>query len=157
MAPLILVMFGVRHPRPHGAHQGARADLARVHRLRAASLLLALVTAACGDGVTTPTPNDGGGPPPPPPAVQTFHVSGTISEATDSGSVPLEGAWVVNFATEESTITDANGAYTLSNQRAGAAQFSVSKDGYENQMIDVMIDGDMQLDAVLVRAPSESN
>jgi hypothetical protein len=129
----------------------------RANTLRAASLILALVTAACGDGVTTPTPNDGGGSPPPPPAVQTFHVSGTISEATDSGSVPLEGAWVVNWATEESTITDANGSYTLSNQRAGAAQFGVSKDGYENQMIEVMIDGDMQLDAVLVRVPSESN
>jgi hypothetical protein len=68
--------------------------------------------------------------------------------------VPLEGASVVNWATEEWATTDSNGVYTLSGQRAGAAQFMVSKEGYENQMIEVMIDGDMHLDAVLVRAES---
>ncbi len=128
----------------------------RTIRLAAASIALALVTAACGDSVTPPSPNPGGGTPPPPPA-PTFSVSGTISEATESGSVPLEGARVVNWATEESAITDGNGAYTLSGQRAGAAQFMVSKEGYENQMFEMMIDGDLHLDAVLVRAPAESN
>ena len=122
----------------------------------AASIVLALVTAACGDNVTTPSPNTGGTPPPPP-AAPTFSVSGTISESTESGSVPLEGAWVVNWATEEAATTDANGSYTLSNQRAGAAQFVVSKEGYENQMIEAMIEGDMHLDAVLVRAPADAN
>jgi hypothetical protein len=128
----------------------------RTITLGAASLVLALLTAACGDSVTTPTPNPGGGTPPPP-APATFSVSGTISEATEAGSVPLEGASVVNWATEEVAITDADGSYSLSGQRSGAAQFMVSKEGYENQMIEVMIDGDMHLDAVLVRAPAESN
>jgi CarboxypepD_reg-like domain len=127
----------------------------RTIRLATASIALALVTAACGESITPPSPNPGGGTPPPP--APTFSVSGTISEATESGNVPLEGAWVANWATEESAITDSNGSYTLSGQRAGAAQFMVSKEGYENQMIEVMIDGDMHLDAVLVREPAESN
>jgi hypothetical protein len=128
----------------------------RAIALRAAGIVLALVTAACSDNPIGPS-DPGGTPPPPPPPAATFSVTGTISEATDSGSVPLEGAVVVNWATDESAVTDANGSYTLSNQHAGAAQFSVSKDGYENQMIEVMIDGDMQLDAVLVRAAADSN
>ena len=127
----------------------------RAITLGAASIVLALVTAACGEGVTPPSPNPEGGTPPPP--APTFSVAGTVSEATESGNVPLEGAWVVNWATEESAITDSNGAYTLSGQRAGAAQFMVFKEGYENQMLEVMIDGDMHLDAVLVREPAESN
>ena len=84
-------------------------------------------------------------------------MSGTISEATESGNVPLEGARVVNWDTEETAITDGDGFYTLSGQRAGAAQFGVSKEGYENQMIEMMVDGDVRLDAVLVREPAESN
>ncbi len=124
-------------------------------RLATASIALALVTAACGESITPPSPNPGGGTPPPPPT--TFSVSGMISEATESGNVPLEGARVVNWATEETAITDGDGFYTLSGQRAGATQFGVSKEGYENQMIDMMIDGDVRLDAVLVREPAESN
>ena len=127
----------------------------RTIRLAAASIALALVTAACGDSVTRPSPNPVITPAPAP--APTYSVSGTISEATESGSVPLEGAWVVNWATEASAITDGNGAYTLSGQRAGAAQFMVSKEGYENQMFEMMIEGDLHLDAVLVRAPAESN
>lgn len=123
-------------------------------RLVTASIALALVTAACGDSVLPPSPPPGGPSPDPSP---TYSVSGTISEATESGSVPLEGARVVNWATEETAITDGDGFYTLSGQRAGAAQFGVSKEGYENQMIEMMLDGDVRLDAVLVRAPAESN
>src|SRR5262245_34950043 len=104
----------------------------------AASIVLALLTAACGESPSTPTPI-----PPPPPA--TFSVSGTISEATESGNVPLEGASVLNWGTEQAATTDANGSYALSNQHAGAAQFMVSKEGYEQQMVDVMIDRDMHL------------
>jgi len=126
----------------------------RTIRLAAASIALALVTAACGDSVTPPSPNPVITPAPAP---ATYSVSGTISEATESGSVPLEGARVVNWATEETAITDGDGFYTLSGQRAGAAQFSVSKEGYENQMIEMMLDGDVRLDAVLVREPAESN
>ena len=128
----------------------------RAITLGAGTIVLGLFTAACGEGVIPPSPSPEGGTTPPPPAA-TFSVSGTVSEATESGNVPLEGAWVVNWATEESAITDSTGAYTLSGQRGGAAQFMVSKEGYENQMIEAMIEGDMHLDAVLVRAAAEAN
>jgi hypothetical protein len=129
-----------------------KTSIRRIRRVTA-SIALALVTAACSDSITSPDTNHT--PPPPPPA--TFLVSGTISEATESGSVALEGARVMNWATGEAAISDGDGFYTLSGQRAGAAQFSVSKEGYENQMIEMMIDGNVQLDAVLVRQPAESN
>jgi hypothetical protein len=120
----------------------------------AASIALALATAACGDSnPTAPSPPAGGLAPPPAP-VATFSVSGTISEVTESGSVPLEGAWVVNWATEEAAITDSDGAYIMHGVQAGLAQFIVSKEGYAEQRLELMVDGDMRLDATLDRAES---
>ena len=91
-----------------------------------------------------------------PAPVATFSVSGTISEATESGNMPLEGASVLNWATDEATTTDSDGFYRIGGLRAGVAQIIVAKEGYEERMIEVMIDGDTQVDAVLVRQ-SESN
>jgi hypothetical protein len=120
----------------------------------AASFALALAAAACGESssITNPTP-----PPAAPPApAATFAVSGTISEATESGSMPLEGASGLNWATDEATTTDGNGYYSIGGLRTGLAQLMVAKEGYEERLIEVMIDGDAQVDAVLVRQ-SESN
>jgi hypothetical protein len=50
-----------------------------------AAIVLALITAACGDSVLPPTPNPGGGTPPRP--APTFSVSGTISEAIEGDRV----------------------------------------------------------------------
>ena len=120
----------------------------------AASFALALAAAACGESssITTPTPPSVTVPAP----VATFSVSGTIFEATESGSMPLEGASVLNWATDEATTTDSAGFYRIGGLRVGFAQLIVAKEGYEERLIEVMIDGDTQVDAVLVRQ-SESN
>ena len=120
----------------------------------AASFALALAAAACGESpsITNPTP-----PPVTVPApIAAFSVSGTISEATESGSMPLEGASVLNRETDEATTTDSNGFYRIGGLPTGLAQFIVAKEGYEERLIGVMIDGDTQVDAELVRQ-SESN
>jgi hypothetical protein len=114
------------------------------------SLALALVTAACSDNPSAPSPQPEIVPPPP---AVTFSVSGTISEATEAGSAPLEGAWVMNWSTEEAAITDSEGNYTMHGVRGGAAQFIISKEGYAEQLLEVMVESDMRLDATLVREP----
>jgi hypothetical protein len=118
----------------------------------AASLALALAAVACGEGskITNPTPT---ARPAPAPAA-TFWVSGTISEDTDSGSFPLEGASVLNWATDEATMTDAAGFYRIGGLHRGLAQLIVAKAGYEERLIEVMIDGDAEVNAVLVREES---
>jgi hypothetical protein len=122
----------------------------RTFGLAAASLALALATIACGESVNAPTPQPEAQPPAPAP-IATFSVSGTISEATESGNAPLEGATVMNWATEEVAVTDADGNYTLHGVSAGVAQFIVSKDGYEGQHVEMMIEADTRLDATLSR------
>jgi hypothetical protein len=109
-----------------------------------------LATAACGDSknsIVGPTPV-----PAPAPAA-TFTISGTISEATESGAVPIEGATVASVDTENWVVTDADGFYRLSGLRAGMARVVLSKAGYEEQLVEMMIEGDSQLDAQLVRQP----
>jgi hypothetical protein len=118
----------------------------------AASFALAFATTACGDSVQAPSPQPELQQPPAPAPIATFSVSGTISEATESGSAPLEGARVMNWTTEEVAVTDADGNYTLHGISSGFAQFSVSKDGYEAQDLEMMIEGDARLDATLVRS-----
>ena len=119
----------------------------------AASLALALATVACGEGsgsVVSPTR-----PAPAPAPVATFIVSGTVSEASEAGSSPLEGASIINLDTESSAVTDSEGSYRLGGLHAGMARFVISKEGYEDWLVEMMIEGDAHLDAVLVR--SESN
>jgi hypothetical protein len=118
-----------------------------------ASLALALATTACGDSVQAPTPQPEIQQPPAPAPLETFSVSGTISEATESGTTPLEGASIVNWSTEEVAVTDADGNYTLHGVRSGPAQFMVFKEGYEEHYMELMIEGDARLDATLVRQP----
>ena len=63
---------------------------------------------------------------------------------------------MLNWATDEATTTDSDGFYRIGGLRAGFAQLMVAKEGDEERLIEVMIDGDTQVDAVLVRQ-SESN
>jgi hypothetical protein len=119
------------------------------------ALALALATVACGEGsgsIVNPTRP---APAPAPAPVATFIVSGTVSEATETGSVALEGASIVNLDTESSAVTDSEGSYRLAGLHAGMARFVISKEGYQDGVVEMMIEGDAQLDAVLVR--SESN
>ncbi len=116
----------------------------------AATLAVALVTAACGSETSILHPTPDPGPENPVPAA-TFTLSGVIFEATDSGDVPLEGVSVENSETHEVTVTDANGSYQVAGIPAGMARISLSKTGYEPQLKEVWLGGDAQLDAWMVR------
>ena len=119
----------------------------------AASIALMLATTACGDSkssILTPTPVVT----PPPAPVATFSFSGTISEATESGTAPVEGVAVGRAETDDWVVTNADGFYRLSGLRAGMAHFVLSKAGYKQQEVEMMIEGDAQLDAMLVRQGS---
>ena len=116
----------------------------------AACIALMLATAACGDSkssIVGPTPVLTPAPAP----VATFTVSGTISEATDSGAAPIEGATILSADTENWVVTDAAGFYRISGLRAGMARFVVSKEGYEDRVVEMMVEADSQLDAQLIR------
>ena len=116
-----------------------------------ASVALMLTVAACGDSknsISSPTPVAAPAP------AATFAVSGTVSEATESGSAPIEGATIAIADTENWVVSDAEGFYRLSGLRTGTARFIVSKTGYEELAVEMMIEGDAHLDAVLVRQPS---
>jgi hypothetical protein len=112
--------------------------IVRTSRFGAVALFsLALTTAACSES-SIPGPSDFGPPPAPAPPLATFTVSGTVTEATESGEVPVEGVWVGNWMTDEGVLTDSNGSYSLS-FRAGAAQLIIAKQGYEEELRDLMV------------------
>ena len=97
--------------------------------------LVLLLAAACGDDDTTMMTPDA------PPAAQTIAISGTASQRSTSGSVPVEGATVAAYASsDESTplatgTTDANGAFTLTIDTHG-----VAVDGYIKATMAGMVD-----------------
>ena len=74
-----------------------------------------------------------------------------IVESTESGLVAVEGATIENSATHEFTVTDGEGAYSIAGLNPGPAQLSISKEGYEAQLVEMMIDGDERIDVTLVR------
>jgi CarboxypepD_reg-like domain len=122
----------------------------------AASVALMLASVACGDSngsIVSPTPPV---VTPAPTPVATFSISGTISEATESGAVPIEGVAVGRAETDDWVVTNADGFYRLSGLRLGMAHFVLSKAGYNEQAVEMTIEGDSQLDAVLVRQGSQS-
>ena len=97
-------------------------------------LFLVLVLAsACGDDDTMTADA--------PPAAQTIAITGTASQRSTSGSVPVEGAMVAAYAnTDESTplatgTTDANGGFTLTIDTHG-----VAVDGYIKATMAGMVD-----------------
>ncbi|OZG68865.1 endo-alpha-N-acetylgalactosaminidase family protein [Bifidobacterium eulemuris] len=73
-----------------------------------------------------------------------YAVSGTV---VDAEGAPIEGVKVrVNGA---STTTDASGAYTIGELKAGKYTLSVGKYGYEDVTKDIeIIDGDLAVDAI---------
>lgn len=98
-------------------------------------LFLVLVLAsACGDDDTMMTADA-------PPAAQTIAISGTASQRSTDGSVPVEGATVAAYSsTDESTplatgTTDANGSFTLTIDTHG-----VAVDGYLKSTMAGMVD-----------------
>ena len=118
--------------------------------VRLVAFIVALAAAACGDGNRILTPSPGLLPQPAVPAA-TFTVSGVIVESTEAGLVAVEGATVENSATHDFTVTDSEGAYAMAGLNPGLAQLSISKEGFEAQIVEMMIDGDERIDVTLVR------
>jgi hypothetical protein len=81
----------------------------------------------------------------------TYTLSGVVSEETPTGRVPLEGVHVEESNFHAGSITYGNGLYSISGLHAGVSPLWVSKEGYQNQIRNVAIDGDTRLDIQLVR------
>lgn len=102
-------------------------------------LYLFLVLAACGDNETPAmTMADA------PPAEQTIAITGTASQRSTSGAVPVEGATIQAFASSDETTpvatatTDANGSYTLTIDTHGVALVGYIK-GTMTGMVDTYL------------------
>jgi hypothetical protein len=84
----------------------------------------------------------------------TFTLSGTVTEVTPTGQVPVEGAWVDRLVVDgwRAATTDRNGVYSMSGMYDGISTVAASKDGYQQQeVINVPIQGDTRFDIQLVR------
>ena len=130
-----------------------------------------LLSACTGSGPVSspiaPSPPTSSAPTVPQP---TYTLSGLISEATPSGSVPVEGVLVEELSCDagyhvcsqvvHTAMTDLNGSYFLAGLSASQTHFLwVSKKGYraeaspncEGCFRSVTIDADTRLDIELVR------
>ena len=94
-----------------------------------------VLTAACG----------GGGVTEPPPGI--YAVSGTVSEEAQAGRRPSSGARVVFERPGEiqRAQSDANGNFTIPGLAAGHWNVTVSKAGYEPQLQEIEVAGNMSL------------
>jgi len=86
----------------------------------------------------------------------TYTLSGVITEATETGPVPIENAEVWRVDEEQSGwdhhATDKNGFYQLHGLSSGSRETSFSKAGYQSvDLRDVPVNGDTRFDAQLVR------
>jgi hypothetical protein len=86
----------------------------------------------------------------------TYTLSGSITEATPTGLVPIENAEVWRLNEERSgwdhNATDKNGFYQLPGLSDGNRQATFSKDGYQKlDLGDVPIHGDTRFDVQLLR------
>lgn len=95
--------------------------------------LVLLLASACGDDIKV-TPDA-------PPAAHTIAISGTASQRSTSGAVPVEGVAVAAYASADETTplatgtTDADGKYTLTIDTHG-----VAVDGYLKATMAGMVD-----------------
>ena len=120
----------------------------------AASFALALAAAACGESssITNPTPVAGGI------SRAGRHLLGIRDDFRGHrvGQHAARGGVGAELGDRRSHHDRQHRVLRIGGLRAGVAQLIVAKEGYEERMIEVMVDGDTQVDAVLVRQ-SESN
>ncbi len=86
-----------------------------------------------------------------PPGTPTL--SGTITEMTPAGRVPVAGALVSRGvpAGWQSAYTDEDGLYTIRGLTTGTDEVSVGKEGYQRESRQLLLTGDTQLDLQLTR------
>ncbi len=111
-----------------------------------AFVAVSVLLAACGRSPVQPTRVVN----PPLPAV-TYVVAGTVSEATEDGSRGLAEATVVvgNDVQSLTASTNENGVFSLEGFKAGTWQLSVSKEGYETQIMMLDIQGSQTIEVEL--------
>jgi hypothetical protein len=115
---------------------------------------LAILLSACGGAVgpASPTP-----PGPPPVTLPTSSLSGTVSEMTATGLLPVEGVLVQEGDTQKRATTDRDGFYSItglydtSSALSAGNAISSSKPGYLDQIRNLKITGDTRLDIQLER------
>jgi hypothetical protein len=85
----------------------------------------------------------------------THTLSGVITETSETGSLPVEGAGVWRLNEEGSgwqvATSDKNGFYELKGLYDGGREVSVIKDGYDTARSAVIIDGDTRFDREIVK------
>jgi hypothetical protein len=103
---------------------------------------LAILSSACDGAVSSPTSIV-------PPA--TFTLSGTVTEMTEAGPAPVEGALVSETHSGWDRITDADGHYSVSGLPGTSTSVSVVKQGYVTQTRTVTMNSDTKLDVQIER------
>ena len=89
----------------------------------------------------------------------TYRLSGTISEETPTGHMPVEGVRIEETQTHQHTTTDVGGFYSLFGLYATKSTFLASKPGYLSEQQALIIRGDTRLNLQLRRvgtSPSSS-
>jgi len=86
----------------------------------------------------------------------TYTLSGVVTEATETGPMPIENVGVYRLDEEASgwdqTTTDRNGFYQIHGLTDGSRLIGFSKDGYQKvEQADFPIHGDMRFDVQLLR------
>jgi hypothetical protein len=113
----------------------------------ASVVALSVLSAAC-DGPTRPADAV---PTPTPVVAVNYTVSGAVTEVTEGGPMPVEGARVMVSLTVQSAITDANGFYSIPGVRVSTAFVTVIKDGYVQVNTPLTATTDTRLDLRVVR------
>jgi hypothetical protein len=75
-----------------------------------------------------------------------FTISGTVTEMTDEGEIPVEGVEVTETGARTFAITDARGAYRLGDLRRAVSELWMSKPGYVDDMKSVTLSSDTRVD-----------
>ena len=102
--------------------------------------IAALAVSACGGSPTAPQS-----------PLPTHTVTGTVTESTSEGLVPVQGALVTHQASGRSVTTDAAGTYSLSSVPAGMVTIMVSRASFDTAIRLVSLFADTRLDLQLVR------
>lgn len=111
--------------------------------ITAAGIAVAVATAACGGGPTSPAR-----------ARPTYALSGVVTGPPADGRVPVEGAVVRHLEGGRAATTDSTGSYSIPDLPAGTGTVTVSKDGYGTATHVVTLTADARLDVELARPPS---
>ena len=104
-----------------------------------------MVGAGCGSSATPTMPSAHSDPP-----LQTFTVSGVVTELTAAGMVPVAGALAEETRSERRATSDVDGRYRISGLTIGSAVVRTAKAGYVTSIRNVDIRADVSLDIQMV-------